>query len=140
MTLGSSNAGRVLQSAGAAKMAVTIQGSDEFSQNLFEVMGNLVAFAETNNQTGIQQCLDNLDNAERHIMNSLAEVGGRENRLTVAGTIADGLKLNEEALVSSIEDADISELMTDLAQQQIIYESVLRSSSMIMQLNLGKFI
>ncbi len=121
-------------------MAVTIQGSDEFSQNLFEVMGNLVAFAETNNQTGIQQCLDNLDNAERHIMNSLAEVGGRENRLTVAGTIADGLKLNEEALVSSIEDADISELMTDLAQQQIIYESVLRSSSMIMQLNLGKFI
>jgi len=140
VTLGSSNAGRVLQSAGAAKMAVTIQGSDEFSQNLFEVMGNLVAFAETNNQTGIQQCLDNLDNAERHIMNSLAEVGGRENRLTVAGTIADGLKLNEEALVSSIEDADISELMTDLAQQQIIYESVLRSSSMIMQLNLGKFI
>ena len=73
-------------------------------------------------------------------MNRVAEVGGRENRLSVGETIVDGLKLNEQTLVSSIEDADVSELMTDLAQQQIVYESVLRSTSMIMQMNLGKFI
>ncbi len=140
VTLGSSNAGRVFQSAGAPKMAITIQGDDEFSKNLFEVMGNLVAFAETNNQTGVQQCLENLKNTQAHIMNSIADVGGRENRLTVGENIINGLKLNEESLLSSIEDADVSELMTELAQQQIVYESVLRSTSMIMQLNLGKFV
>jgi len=140
VTLGSSNAGRALVGAGSGKMAVTIQGQDEESRNLFEVMGNLVAFAETNNQTGIQQALAQLKDVQGHIMNKAADIGGRENRLEVSSTIVDGLKLNEEALISSIEDADVSELMTDLAQQQIVYESVLRSTSMIMQLNLGKFI
>lgn len=140
VTLGSSNAGRVFHSGGAPKMSLSIQGSDEYSKNLFEVMGNLVAFAETNNQTGIQQALANLSEAQSQVMNRIADVGGRENRLSVSETIIDGLKLNEETLLSSIEDADVSELMTELAQQQIVYESVLRSTSMIMQLNLGKFI
>ncbi|MCG2734592.1 NAD(P)-dependent oxidoreductase, partial [Pseudodesulfovibrio aespoeensis] len=53
---------------------------------------------------------------------------------------ARGGIINEEALLSSIEDADVSELMTDLVQQQMVYEAVLRSTSMIMQLNLTKFI
>ena len=73
-------------------------------------------------------------------MNSVAEVGGRQNRLQIDETIIDGLELNEKTLLSSIEDADVSELMTELAQAQIVYEAVLRSTSMIMQLNLGKFI
>jgi flagellar hook-associated protein 3 FlgL len=140
VTLGSSNAGRVFHSGGAPKMAISIQGDDEFSKNLFEVMGNLVAFAETNNQTGVQQSLANLASAQSQIMNRLADVGGRENRLSVSETILDGLKYNEETLLSSIEDADVSELMTELAQQQIVYESVLRSTATIMQLNLSKFI
>ena len=140
LTLGSQNASRVFSSNGAPTMSITVQGDDEFSKNLFEVMGNLVAFAETNNQTGVQQMLENLTNAQSHIMNKLADVGGRENRLAVSENILTGLKYNEEALLSSIEDADVSELMTDLVQQQMVYEAVLRSTSMIMQLNLTKFI
>lgn len=139
VTLGSSNAGRVFHS-NDPKMSISIQGDDEVSKNLFEVMGNLVAFAETNNQTGMQQMLANLEEVHAHVMNKTADVGGRENRLSISETIVEGLKLNESELISSIEDADVSELMTDLAQQQIVYESVLRSTSMIMQLNLGKFI
>ncbi|EGB13276.1 flagellar hook-associated protein 3 [Pseudodesulfovibrio mercurii] len=140
LTLGSENASRVFHSNGASNMALSIQGDDEYSMNLFEVMGNLVAFTETNNQTGCQQSLANLVEAQEHIMNAVAEVGGRENRLAVSQTIVEGLTLNEKSLLSSIEDADVSELMTELAQQQIVYESVLRSTSMIMQLNLSKFI
>ncbi|WP_338670136.1 flagellar hook-associated protein FlgL [Pseudodesulfovibrio methanolicus] len=140
LTLGSLNAGRVFQSNGAPNMALSIQGQDEDSMNLFEVMGNLVAFAETNNQTGCQQSLSNLVKVQAHIVNSIAVVGGRQNRLAISENIVDGLTLNEKTLLSSIEDADVSELMTELAQQQIVYESVLRSTSMIMQLNLAKFI
>lgn len=140
VTLGSANASRVFHSNGAPKMSISIQGNDEYSKNLFEVMGNLVAFTETNNQTGVQQALAALNEAQETIMNSAADVGGRENRLQVGETILDGLQLNEQTLLSSIEDADVSELMTELAQQQIVYESVLRSTSMIMKLNLSKFI
>ncbi len=140
ITFGSDNSSRVFGSNGAPQMAISIQGQDEYTKNLFEVMGNLVAFTETNNQTGVQQCLANLVKAEEHLMNCVADVGGRENRLIVAESIVEGLKLNEQTLLSTIEDADVSELMTELAQQQIVYESVLRSTSTIMQLNLSKFI
>jgi len=140
VTLSSQNSSRVFMSNGAPKMAVTIEGQDEETKNIFEVLGNLVAFAETNNQTGIQQCLANLEKAQEQLLNNEADVGGRENRLTIGSSILDGLKLNEDTLLSSIEDADVSELMTELAQQQIVYEAVLRSTSTIMQLNLSKFI
>ncbi|MEF2231359.1 MAG: flagellar hook-associated protein FlgL [Pseudodesulfovibrio sp.] len=140
VSLSSQSASRVFQSNGAGSMYVTTQGQDEFSKNIFEVLGNLVAFAETNNQTGVQQCLANLESAHEHLMNNVADVGGRLNRLTIGSSILDGLKLNEDTLLSSIEDADVSELMTDLTQQQIVYEAVLRSTSAIMQLNLSKFI
>lgn len=110
------------------------------SRNLFEVLGNLVGFLETNTQSGIQRCLASLTEAQAHIMNIAASVGGRENRLEVASTIVDGQKLNEQARLSSVEDADITELMTSLSQQQIVYEAVLRSSSMIMKMNLMDYL
>ncbi len=42
--------------------------------------------------------------------------------------------------MSAVEDVDFSELMTRLAQEQLIYNSVLKSSSMIMQMNLSNFL
>jgi len=140
LTLGSLNSVTALQGAGEPKMGVTVEGRENNTRNMFEVVGNLVAFMETNNQNGIQQQLASLKEVHSHLVGAAAQVGGRKNRLDVAGNIVDGLKLNESALISSIEDADVSELMTQLTQQQIVYESVLRSTSMIMQLNLSKFI
>jgi flagellar hook-associated protein 3 FlgL len=111
-----------------------------YSKNLFETMGNLVAFLETNNQTGVQRCLESLDRSQQQILTAAASVGGRENRLTVAEGLVENLKLNEKERMSSIEDADVAELMTQIAQGQIVYESVLRSTSLIMNMNLMKFI
>jgi flagellar hook-associated protein 3 FlgL len=131
----SSNASPVFDSSGM------LNGSNAgiHTKNLFETMGNLVAFLETNNQSGVQRCLDSLFEAQDHIMSSLASVGGRENRLEVAGTVLEGLKLNQEERLSDVEDVDISKLMTRLTQQQMVYQAVLKSSSMIMQMSLMKF-
>ncbi|KAB1440253.1 flagellar hook-associated protein FlgL [Pseudodesulfovibrio senegalensis] len=138
--LGSSNAMPMFyDNDGQAGMFLAASNAST-TENIFEVMGNLIAFTETNNQTGVQQMLASLEVAHEHLMNRAASVGGRENRLSVADNILSGLELNEKELLSNVEDADVTELMTDLAQKQIIYESVLRSSSMIMQMNLTKFI
>lgn len=110
------------------------------SRNLFEVLGNLVGFLETNTQSGIQRCLASLTEAQSHIMNIAASVGGRENRLEVSSTIIEGQELNEKARLSNVEDVDITELMTNISQQQIVYEAVLRSSSMIMKMSLMNYL
>ncbi|WP_027175920.1 flagellar hook-associated protein FlgL [Desulfovibrio aminophilus] len=137
--LSSSNASAAFSLAGAGSFAV-MDSNASATKNMFEAMGNLIAFLETNNQQGVQQALASLTESQKHILNAAASVGGRENRLTVASTILDGLEFNENQRISSIEDADVSELLTQLSQQEIIYQAVLRSSSMIMQNNLLKYL
>ena len=138
VALSSSNASVGLGGENGATMFYSSNATP--TKNLFETMGNLIAFLETNNQQGIQQSLANLGEVHKQIMNEAASVGGREHRLDVADNIIQGLELNEKERLSNVEDADIGELMTALSQQQIVYEAVLRSSSMIMQMNLMNFI
>ncbi|CCO23990.1 flagellar hook-associated protein FlgL [Maridesulfovibrio hydrothermalis] len=110
------------------------------SKNLLETMGNLVAFLETNNQHGVQQVLESLGLSQKHLLTKTADVGGRENRLAVADNVLSSLELNEKERISHIEDIDVGELMIQLSQQQIVYEAVLKSSSMIMKLNLLNYV
>lgn len=109
-------------------------------KNLFETVGKFVGYLETNNQDGIQESLENISESLNHISSELASVGARENRLDVASTILSGLSLNEKQRLSNIEDADVAELMTELSNQQIVYQAVLKSSSMIMRMSLLNYI
>jgi flagellar hook-associated protein 3 FlgL len=67
-------------------------------------------------------------------------VGGRENRLTAADTFLENLEANVEEQVSSVEDVDLAALLVKIAQQELAYQSVLKSSASIMQLSLMKYI
>ena len=115
---------------------------DGFSNatNLFETVGKLVGYLETNNQAGVQQALADLRTASQTVLNYAADVGARENRLTVASNVLDGLKANQNEQLANTEDVDVSELLTRLAQQQLAYQSVLKSTSMIMNLSLMNYL
>lgn len=108
--------------------------------NLFEVIGNLIAAAETNNQEGMAQALDELTNVMNVVLSKAALVGGRENRLSFTESALTLRQMHEEDRMSSIEDVDVTVLMTKLAQQELAYSSVLKSSSMIMQMSLVDYI
>ena len=108
--------------------------------NLFEVVGRLVAAAETNSQAGMQKAVEELKGVMNHVMTKAAVVGGRENRLTATMQALELRVLSEQDGLSQVEDVDVSELMTKMAQQQVAYNSVLKSSSMIMQMSLVNFL
>lgn len=109
-------------------------------KNIFVTVGKLVAALENNDQQGCAQALENLRSGQEYFATQLASVGGRENRLEVAATILSGLKLNQEERMSAIEDVDLPTLLTDMARQQLSYEAVLRSSSMIMKMGLINYL
>lgn len=108
--------------------------------NLFETVGKLVGYLETNTQDGAQQALDDLNAAHAHITTYLAGVGARENRLDLTDRVLSGLQLNDQERKSRIEDVDVAELMTKLHMQQINYEAVLKSSSTIMRMSLVNYL
>ena len=108
--------------------------------NLFEVVGNLVAAAETNSPDDMGKAVEDLKAVMQVVLTRAADIGGRENRLTVSNGALVMRTFSEEDNLSQMEDVDVTELMTKLAQQQIAYNSVLKSSSMIMQMSLMNFL
>lgn len=110
------------------------------TKNLFETMGNLVAFLETNNQQGVSQCLASLTKCQTQITTSLASVGGRENRVSTSKTILTNLNDSVSSQLSSVEDVDLTKLLTQLSQQETAYQAVLKSSATIMQMSLMNYL
>lgn len=110
------------------------------TKNLFETIGNLVAFLETNNQSGVSQCLESLKLSQTQITTALASVGGRENRLSTTETILTNLKDSVNTQLSSVEDVDLTKLLTQLSQQETAYQAVLKTSSTIMKMSLIDYI
>ena len=108
--------------------------------NIFETVGRLVAYAETNNQQGMQQALVDLKACMNTVLTGAAEVGGRSNRLTMTHSALMLRQYDEEDSLSAVEDVDVIELTTRLAQQQAAYNSVLKSTSMIMQMSLLNYL
>jgi len=109
-------------------------------KNIMVTVGKLVAALENNNQQGCAEALDGLKKGHQYFTTQLASVGARENRLEVADTVLSGLKLNETERKSNVEDADLATLLTELANQQLSYEAVLKSSSMIMKMSLVNYL
>ncbi len=108
--------------------------------NVFEVVGRAIMYAETNSQHGMQKALDELTACMNVVLTQVAKVGGREDRLGVVYSTLTMRELDESDALSKIEDVDVTALMTKLAQQQLAYNTVLKSSSMIMQMSLMNFI
>ena len=108
--------------------------------NLFETVGRLVGFLETDNQSGIQDCLDDLTASQSQVLKAAATVGARENRVTATGTMVTTLKENATTTLSNVEDADLTSLITTLSEQELAYQAVLKSSSMVMNLSLVSYI
>jgi len=129
--------GGLYQAPGASNASPVFGGS---SGNVFETMGDLIAYLDTNNQAGVQRSLESLDLALTHVSNHLADIGAKENRLQVAETILSNLDYNTTERLSDIEDADLAELMTNLTHQRYVYEAVLKSSSSIMKMGLFNYI
>ena len=110
------------------------------SQNLFEVIGEAIAALETNSQQGVQEALVKVKSVIEYIGRQRSSVGARMNRVEAIAQQLETLKLDESERLSGLEDVDVAELLTRLSQQQLVYNSVLKSSSMIMQMSLMNFL
>ncbi len=108
--------------------------------NLFEVVGSFIGYLEGNNQEGCQKTLAALKVSEKQVLSEATRVGALENRVSMAEEVLSAQKLDQQERLSYVEDIDLTELLTKLTRQQLSYQTVLQSSSMIMQMSLAKYV
>ena len=142
MYQGNDSSSSVQISAGQSAQT-NIPGSEIFSNSSGNIMASLLSLekALTNNdQSGISTQLTNISNAGTVVSNSLATVGGTVNRLNDTNTRLTSYSTDITASVSNIEDLDYAQGITDLQNQQTIYEATLKSASMITGLSLVDYL
>ncbi len=118
---------------------IQVAAYDGLGQNLFETFGRLVGALETNNQEGCARALEEIDEAFAGLLTSQASIGGRKTSLESTREMLTYSELDLTERKSYLEDVDVTELINELTMQQMAYQTVLQSSSMIMKLNLTNF-
>jgi len=131
--------GGVYQARGNTNYSVA-QMSGSNAGNLFETVGELIGYLETNNEDGISASLDKLTASQNTVLEAAAAVGGKVNRVDATKTMVETLADNATTSKSNVENADLAELITNLAQQELAYQAVLSSSSKIMGLSLLNYV
>jgi flagellar hook-associated protein 3 FlgL len=109
-------------------------------RTLFDCLDDLRASLINNNTEGIAAILADLDLAQDNLLNQLADVGERLNRMEIREDLNAHLKLQTEQWISEVEDADLIETMADLSNQQVAYQAALQSSAMISRVSLMDYL
>jgi len=108
--------------------------------NLFDMVGDFISYCENNNQEGCQETLTRIAAVQQNVLTQTARVGGLENRVSTASDLLSFQKVDQQERLSYTEDIDLTELLNNLTRQQLTYQTVLQSSSKIMQMSLANYL
>lgn len=115
-------------------------GSSAYGTNILGTLESLQTALENNNTDGIGTAMNTLDSALDQLNNTRAEAGAKTNRLDISKSYLSKLKLDLTDFKSQTEDADLTEVITRLTQQQNIVEVSRASVSMVLQQSIMNFL
>ncbi len=123
--------------------ASTLDGSDvnkKETEGIFTALIRLKQALENNDTAGIQRAVGLLDNGTQQLNSSHAELGARQQGLD-AMTDRLGTENTElQNVLSNNYDADITQVVSDLAGQQATFQASLKATASILQMSLFNYL
>lgn len=108
--------------------------------NLFQELGNLRIGLLTNDVRQIQETLDRLGDIRDHLVSQRTKIGSRVASLQSTIQNLERQDITNAALASNFEDADMVEVMNNMAREESILRSVLSGSQRLVQPTLMDFL
>jgi len=108
-----------------------------------DVMGSLMVLmnALRNNDTeGVSAVIEGLDKSIDDVLDNRAAAGAKIIRLETTEIRLTEYSLEFTKLLSEVEDADITKLVAELAQQENLYQAALQAAGKIIQPTLLDFL
>lgn len=127
----------------AAYETIGITGDTVFAGSgvdIFRTVSDLVVALNSNNASGIRSSLDGLDSALRQVSDTVSEIGGRVIRLEASKTSLADLKLDLTETLSSLEDADMTKVVSQYQLGQTALEAALKASSRFLETSIFDYI
>lgn len=114
--------------------------AEEVPATIFDELRALENALLTDNPQIIQGLLERLDDSIDRVVTYRTEIGALTNTISNAETNIEKTKLLNEAHKSKIEDADVTELFTDLQKEQNVLKATYKASSNLMNTSLMDFL
>ncbi|MFW6059105.1 MAG: flagellin [Phycisphaeraceae bacterium] len=121
----------------------TITGADKATVKVDSVFTHLIDLRDSlrnDNELGITLAGDKLDTDLERLANTQAQVGIEGRRVRDEQSRSQEQQVAEESMLSEIQDADLSEVITRFMQLQAQLQASLQSGAQNMQLNLLNFL
>jgi len=129
--------GRTPASAAEREMP---KGENLENVNVFDELQNLRIALLTGDLSGIHNTLERFDGIHSKIVATRSKVGSRIQGLQGTMQSLERHNITNAGLTSSIEDADMARVVSDLAKEETVFRSALQSSSKLVQPTLMEFL
>ncbi len=121
-------------------------GSTAHDMGIFgspDIFGSLILLEQAmrnDDQVVVGQLIGNFEECIRDLLTHEAQVGTRVVRMESTQARLSDMSYTYRSLLSEVEDADLTQLVTDLAMQQTSYQAALIAASKIIQPTLLDFL
>jgi flagellar hook-associated protein 3 FlgL len=114
---------------------INVPGDEIFGDAIMSLM-KLEKALRTNDQQGVRDQLAGIEDASVTLNDKLGKVGAVMNRLEMTTSVIEQAIVDNKSTTSDIEDLDYADAITQLQNQQTIYQAALKSASMITSMSL----
>jgi flagellar hook-associated protein 3 FlgL len=108
--------------------------------DIVQAIEDLQTALNANDTTGIQSAVADMDTSFEQVSLAVSDIGGRISRLNATLADLESSKLNVQISLSVVEDADITQVISDLTRRQTALEAAIISASKIFRLSIFNYI
>jgi flagellar hook-associated protein 3 FlgL len=110
--------------------------ADPTLDDTLETLGKLEAALRGDDSAGVSDALASLDQHSQRVLSLRAELGARAQHVELAKTQLQSVKLTFQDLLSQVQDADLTEAVTDLRSQELSYQAAAAAASVLQRASL----
>jgi flagellar hook-associated protein 3 FlgL len=126
-----------------ARQTINVNGQEVFAKTGTDVLQQLLSLKNAirdGDTSAIQQQEAGIEASYENLQHQSAITGTRQEALDERQSLLSSIKINDQSQLSDIADADTVEVISQLQQKQVVFEAVLKVTSMLADLNLTRFL
>lgn len=108
--------------------------------DVFQSVSDLVTALNANDPAGVQASLDTLEASYKQVSEAVSTVGGRITRLNAVRSDITYSRTELKVTLSSIEDADITKVISELRLGQTALEASIASAGKVFSINIFNYL
>lgn len=136
---------QTIKISASSVMEIGVNGGEVFKGtaggiDIFQTVNDFITALNANDTAGINTALGDLETSFDQLTNAISDIGGQIKRIESEGSEISETKLELQALISGLEDADLTKVISDLKLQQVSLEAAMASSAKVFSINIFDYI